>query len=389
MLVFKKVIFIYQHYASLTRANIMTAAKDDKVSSRHLQLPLGFHRTAPADLKQVMVFLDERFSSDPPVLLSQVFSRFSDQPETWTGARIAGIISSLFSDRMISCLLDGNASLQQHSSVFLEASDQWGRIHVVPRKRLQAGEMQAVAGTCKMLFGSDCPADQDALTHFLSKCIKQRKASLAAFARLTEAGKYPGAEQIRACLSFIRKWQDIADPYEKIRVVRDARDALVTFSLTFDRLKDFFENRAGRWESWCKTIDSFAEFQSEIEADPGAFEDFSRLRRILEMQSPWDELDGVDGLIARIKPVYERIRDERFNILQQDTLQEINRMIEDISTLLENAHARDEVRNTALVELQKIRKVIETENPGSRIFKHLEFAEEAFEKAQDIVLSRS
>jgi hypothetical protein len=64
-------------------------------------------------------------------------------------------------------------------------------------------------------------------------------------------------------------------------------------------------------------------------------------------------------------------------------------MIETISGLLENVHARDEVRNMALVELQKIRNVIEMDNPGNLIFKQREIAEEAFERAQDIVFSQS
>jgi len=367
----------------------MKMANDDKVSSRHLQLPLGFSKTDPGDLKRVMAFLDDSAAAEPPVLLSKVFSRFSGHPEAWSGARIARIISSLFSDRMISCMLNGNVLKQQHSSVFLESPDQWDRIQVIPRKLLVPCELEAIVETCQMVFGLDCPVDQDELTHFLGGCLKQWKASLAAFARLAENGKYPGAAEIRSCLSFIRAWQAIPDPYEKICVVRDGKSDLVSFSHSFVRLKDFFENGVGRWESWRKSIEKFIEFQSEIEADPEAAAGLSRLRRILEMQRPWDDIDCMDGIIARIKPVYERIRDERFNLLQHDTLLQINRMIETISGLLENVHARDEVRNMALVELQKIRNVIEMDNPGNLIFKQREIAGEAFERAQDIVFSQS
>jgi len=367
----------------------MKMANDDKVFSRHLQLPLGFNRTDPDDLKRVMAFLDDSAAAEPPVLLSQVFSRFSGQPEAWPGARIAGIIASLFSDRMISCVVNGNVSLQHHSSVFLEAPDQWDRIRVIPRKRLASGEMEAVVETCQKIFGLDCPVDQDALIHFFDGWMKQWKASLAAFGRMAETGKYPGAAEIRACISFIQAWLAIPDPYEKICVVRDGKAALVSFSYTLGRLKDFYENGVGRWESWQKSLEKFTEFQSEIETDPETAAGLSSLRRTLEMQSPWDEFDCMDGIIARIKPVYERIRDEKFNRLQQETLLQINRMIETISELLENVHARDEVRNMALVELQKIRNVIETDSPGDLIFKQREIAEEAFEKAQDIVFSQS
>jgi hypothetical protein len=389
MLVFFKVISIYQHNSSLTRPKIMKIANDDKVFSRHLQLPLGFNRTDPVDLKQVMAFLDDSAAAEPPVLLSKVFSRFSGEPEAWSAARIAGIISSLFSDRMISCMVNGNVFLQHHSSVFLESPDQWDRIQVIPRKLLVPCELEAIVETCQMIFDLDCPLDQDELTHFLVGCLKQWNSSLAAFARLAETGKYPGAAEIRSCLSFIRTWLAIPDPYEKICAVRDEKAALVSFSHTFVRLKDFYEQGVGRWESWRKSIEKFTEFQSEIEADPEAAAGLSRLRRILEMQRPWDDFDCMDGIIARIKPVYERIRDERFNLLQHDTLLQINRMIETISGLLENVHARDELRNMALVELQKIRNVIEMNNPGNLIFKQREIAEEAFEKAQDIVFSQS
>jgi hypothetical protein len=61
--------------------------------------------------------------------------------------------------------------------------------------------------------------------------------------------------------------------------------------------------------------------------------------------------------------------------VQRDSLLQINRMIETISGLLENVHARDEVRNMALVELQRISKSIACDKPGSHIFKHREISE--------------
>jgi hypothetical protein len=64
-------------------------------------------------------------------------------------------------------------------------------------------------------------------------------------------------------------------------------------------------------------------------------------------------------------------------------------MIKTISQLLEKVHARSDVRNMALVELQKIKKAIAIDMPNSHIFKQREIAEEAFEKAPDIVMSHS
>jgi len=367
----------------------MKMANEDKVFSRHLQLPLGFNKADPVDLRRVMAFLDDSAATESPVLLSTVFSRFSGQPDAWSGARIAGVISRLFSDRMIFCVVNGSVSLQHHASVFLEAPDQWDRIHLIARKRLASGEMADVVDTCRKIFGMDCPVDQDALIHFLGECLKQWKTTLAAFARMAETGNCPGAADIRTCLSFIQSWLAIPDPYEKICAVRDGKSALLSFFHVFSKLKDFYENGIGRWESWRKSTEKFSAFQSEIEMDPEAAAGLSRLRRVLEMQSPWDDLDCLGGIIARIKPVYERVRDEKLNRLQHDSLSQISRMIETISDLLDSVHARDEVRNTALVELQKIRNVIEMDKPGELIFKQREIAEEAFEKAQDIVFSRS
>ena len=367
----------------------MKMANDDKVSSRHLQLPLGFNKTDPGDLKRVMAFLDDRSSAKLPVSLSEVFSRFSEQSDAWSGARIARTISSLFSDRMISCVVNGNTSLYHHSSVFLEAPDQWDRIQVIPRKRLASCEMEAIVDNCQKIFGMDCPSDQDDLVHFLGVCLKQWKSLLAGFSSLAETGQYPGAKDIRSCLFFIQVWMTKPDPYEKICAVRDMESALSSFSHTFIQLKDFYENWIVRWECWRRSIKKFIAFQSEIEDDPEAAAALSRLRHILEKQNPWDDLICMDDLIARIKPVHDRVRDERFTLLQRDMLLKIDRMIETISGSLKNVHARDEVRNKALFELQKIKKAIESEKPNSLIFKHWEIAEEAFENAQNLVLSQS
>jgi len=367
----------------------MKMANDDKVSSRYFQLPLGFNKTDPGDLKRVMAFLDDRSSAELPVLLSEVFSRFSEQSDAWSGARIARTISSLFSDRMISCVVNGNASLYYHSSIFLEAPDQWERIQVIPRKRLESCEMEAIVDACQKIFGMDCPSDQDDLIHFLGVCLKQWESLLASFSNLAETRQYPGAKDIRSCLFFIQVWLAKSDPYEKICAVRDMESALSSFSRKFIQLKGFYENWIVRWEFWRRSIEQFIEFQSEIEDDPEAAAALSRLRHVLEKQNPWDDLNCMDDLITQIKPVYERIRDERFTLLQRDMLLKIDQMIETISGSLENVHARYDVRNKALFELQKIKKAIESERPNSLIFKHWEIAEEAFENAQDIVLSQS
>ncbi|MBI5590179.1 MAG: hypothetical protein HY881_06815 [Deltaproteobacteria bacterium] len=367
----------------------MKMAKGDKVFFRHHQLPLGFNKTDPGDLKRVLAFLDDNSPAEPPVTLSKVFSRFSGQPDAWSGARIAEIISCLFSNHMISCSVNGNVFQHHHAGVFLETPDQWERILVIPRKRLVSSELDAVVSTCQKIFGMDCPPDQDDLAYFLVDCLKQWKASLTGFGRMAEAGQYPGAADIRSCLSFIQVWLTIPDPYDKIRALSDGKAALVSFSHIVVRLKDFYENGIGRWGSWQKSLEKFTAFQPEIEDDPEAAVGLSKLRRVLAMQSPWNDLECMDDIISRIKPVYDRIRDERFNMLQRDTLLQINRMIETISGLLENVHARDAVRNTALVELQKIKKAIELDRPGGLISKQREIAEQAFEKAQDIVLSQS
>ncbi len=62
-------------------------------------------------------------------------------------------------------------------------------------------------------------------------------------------------------------------------------------------------------------------------------------------------------------------------------------MIETIVRMLNTAQASNEVRNAALIDLQKIRRVVEKDRPGSPTLKQRDRVEEAFEKAQDIVLS--
>jgi len=362
---------------------------DDKAFFNRIQIPLGFNRTDTGDLQRVMAFLDERSSADMSVFLSDVFSWFSGQPYAWSGGRFTRSISSLFADYMISCVMDGNIFLHHHSSIFLEVPDQWDQVRVIPRKRLSPDELEEIVALCQPILGLDCPVNQDDLTRFMIGCLHRWKSSLTVFASLAEAGQYPGASDIDSCLSFIQAWLAIADPFEKISFVRNGKNEISSFYDMFVRLKDFYESRTARWESWRKSLEKFSEFEPFLKKDAEVASDLSNLRLVLEMEHPWDKIGDIDATIARIKPVYERIRSDKYARLQQDTLLQIDQMIETISQLLENVHARNEVRNMALVELQKIRKAIKIDKPDIQIFKKREIAEEAFEKAQDIVLTHS
>ena len=367
----------------------MNPVNNDNIFFSRLQLPLGFNRTDTGDLQRILAFLDDRSAAGIPVSLSDVFSWFSGQPDAWYGRRFARSISLLITDHMISCVMNGNTFQNHHSSIFLEYPDQWAQIQIIPRKRLSMDELKEVVTTCQTILYMDCPDDQDGLTRFLIGCLNRWKSSLTVFHSLAEAGNYPGAADIRFCLSFIQAWLAITDPFEKISFVRNGKAELSSFYDMFVRLKDFFETKTARWESWRKSLENFTDFQPALEKDAEVASDLSKLRHVLEMAHPWDELEGMDALIVRIKPVYERIRNEKYDLLQDDTLSQIEGMIKTISQLLEKVHARSDVRNMALVELQKIKKAIAIDMPNSHIFKQREIAEEAFEKAPDIVMSHS
>lgn len=335
----------------------------------------------------MLAFLDDRTDAGRPVSLHQVFTHFTLPPLQWTGARFARTVSGLFSERLICCCSPDSDSVPLTSGVFLETPDQWDRIRVLPRKRLPPDEMAEVAADCRRIFGDDCPGDPDDLVRHLDRLLKQWKTLLAGFGKQAAAGKYPGSADICACIAYIQDWQGLPGPYEKIRSLRDGRQALRSFFDLFSRIRDFYENRRLQWESWQQLYEKYLEFHEQLGAGSRTAGDLSRLSRIMEMQSPWESPDAAEDLTARIKPVYIRIRDAHYAAVQQEILLEINRMIETISDLLNSTHARDEIRNMALVELQTIKKAIEIDPPGSQLSRQREIAEEAFEKAQDIVLS--
>ena len=139
----------------------------------------------------------------PPVLLSKVFSRFSGQPEAWSGARIARIISSLFSDRMISCVVNGNVSL---AAPFQRLSGDARSMGSDSSHSAKTSDIRRNGGCCptpvKRYSAWIARWIRMHLIHLLGECLKQWKTSLAVFGRLAETGQVSGSGGY-PCLSFI------------------------------------------------------------------------------------------------------------------------------------------------------------------------------------------
>ena len=366
---------------------MMKFLDDNREIPRPQQLSLGFDRTEPDDLKRVMAFLDDRPLLDAPICLSELFTWFSQSTGDRSGGRFVRCVSALFSDRMISCVMNGDMRLSHHSSFFLEDTHGWDRIQVMARRRLSPEALVEVVACCRVFGGMGCPADQDDLSRYLLDSLNRWTSMLASFGRKGRAGGYPGLEDIQFCLEFIQEWGNILDPFERLSFIHRRHAEGVSFFETLSRLKQFYESGALRWDAWRKWLDKFCEFQSTITTDPTISAEFFRLQEILQMAAPWNHLETVDALIERIVPVYERHRDERFARMQQETIQRIDGMIETIVSMLNTAQAPNEVRNAALVDLQKIRRAVDKEMPDSHILKQRDMVEEVFEKAQDIALS--
>lgn len=351
------------------------------------QLSLGFDRTDPDDLRRIMAFLDGRQASDAPVCLSELFTWFSESTGDGSGDRFVRCVSSLFSDRMIFCLMDGEVWLSHHSSFFLEDPYGWDRVWVMVRRRLPSEVLTEIVSCCREFGRLDCPADQDDLNGYLTDSLNRWMSMLEASGIKADAGGYPGSEDIRSCLEFVQEWRKILDPTERLWIIHRRQAEVVSFFETLSRLQNFFEGGILRWDAWRKSFEKFSAFQTAIVTDPTASADYFRLQEILEMAAPWNHLQTVDILIERITPVYERLRENKLTRIQQETIERIDGMIATIVHMLNEAQAPRETRNVALVDLQKIRRAVDTSKPDDHILKQRDMAEEAFEKAQDFVLS--
>jgi DNA repair ATPase RecN len=146
-------------------------------------------------------------------------------------------------------------------------------------------------------------------------------------------------------------------------------------------LSDFYKNQIKTWEALRKAVDRFKPNQTALDKDEDASKALRRMNEILATPSPYKMLKEVSGLISRVEAVNDTMVEET----RESAVEEVDRKIAGVVSLLDEKYANDDLRNKALFPLQKIKKKILAEDSMPNMAYQVNEAEEQHLNAFEVI----
>lgn len=351
----------------------------------HQQMKLDFEQTESKNLNEIESYLDMMVRNNNQIFLCDLTTHFARRPYGWQEWQTVLLVFRLFIDFKIYFVINGAKIQAEEAKDYLTKSAQWKNVKIIKRKVVEKSDLQNVKNLCKDIFGSIGPEGQDELSRFLRKRLRRWKKDLSSFKQLADTGIYPGKSEIDDCLNFVWKLLAIRDPYELIKAFIDRKNKLLDVSCKVHRLKDFYKNQIETWNSLLKAVDEFMPNQTALEKDHDAAEALCRIFQILNAPSPYSMLKDVCGLISRVKVINDALVDEKRALARSSAIEDVENMIAQVCSLLNEKNANSDLKNQALFNLQKIKKKLKSETSIPNIDCFLTDAEEQFELSLDLI----
>ena len=345
------------------------------------QLALDFENAEPMDVKEVRTFIDLMTAKNHSIVLSDLVQHFSGRPYGWGDLQVVVLIAKLFMAGNI--VLDQDGKLSPKDAIApLTKTPQWKSVKILKRPKLPEVEIKKAQALGKELFGSIAPDGQDPLVNFLRQGLSQWAERLQQYKPLADTGNYPGKNEIDDCLAITHSLKKVHDSYELVKAFNAKKEELADTSDDLDELDDFYTNQRSTWETLQKAMDRFKVNRNDLEKHDEAGKALKRLFQILDAPSPYGMLKDVNGLVSTV----EKANDELIEKRREAASQDVETIIDQVSTLLKENKADPDFSNKALYPLQEIKKKIQSEYSIPQIITYsVHDAQEQYEEALAVI----
>jgi hypothetical protein len=339
------------------------------------QLMLEFANKEPLDIKEVKIYIELRLLGNPPVILSELVHHFAKRPYGWGELQTVVLVAKIFMSGNISLVMDSSKLQPRDAVAPLCKTHQWKNVKIVKRKIPSEADIKKAQTLGKELFGAIAPDGQDKLSQFIRNGLDEWVNTLERFKPLADTGNYPGKTEIDTCLNTVKKVLTIHDSYELIKAFNDTKVDLEDASDDLSHVKDFYKNQQKTWETLQDAMERFEPNRTALEKNPDASIAFQRMTHILSASHPYEMLKEVNGLISRVQTVNDTlVREQR-----ESAVKEVDEKIKNLSILLTEKNAKDDMRNRMLSPLQDIKKKILSEHSIPQITYDVKEAQEIYE----------
>ena len=359
--------------------------KMKKTALRHKQLKFAFDQSDVRNTKEILTHVDALIADNGHIILKDVISKFFEKPYLWQEKRILQYIFDLFGDFKIRFLFNGEKIQPDDLKNLLNNASLWNNIEIIKPEVVDKTNLIKVGHLGEKLFGSAGPEKQNDLCLFLRRNLRSWERDLNSFSQLANTGKYPGKNEIDNYLNLLLRLLPIHDPNEFILNVISRKHDLLTAYKNLKILSDFYNHRIQTWDFMLKAIEEFKPNLAHLEKNPEVKSALARLELIINNPFPYELIEDISDLISTVKAVNDGIVENKTASFRAQATEDVLKKISQILSLLDRQNASPDIRNKALLNLQKIKRLIEKSRNIREISHNLDEAMHEFDIALDLI----
>jgi hypothetical protein len=332
-------------------------------------------------LKEVRDYIALMTSASKQIVLHDLVGRFGRRPFGWGDWETVLLVARLVARGDISLAAGGETLARDRVWDELDGPNKWRRITVHLRKSVSKDTLHKVRDLSKEIFGKTGPDSEDGLAGYFRDNLTTWQADFAGWLQVAETGTYPGVPEMKDGGGVIRKALSIEDPAAFLEHLFALKDEFLDLFEDYSDLSGFYKNQRKAWDDLTKALARFRSNEAELVKDEAARKALDRIRAIQAMPAPYGAINEGAKLIAEIDEVNDRLVKAR----RDHALSKVDELIVKIQAELDRQHSRAELRNSALVPLQRLRKQIDAEASIAHIFQLQSQAPDAYDEAFDLI----
>lgn len=347
-----------------------------------VELQKGLVQVNPEAVKEVSTFIKLKLDINHSVHVSDLVEQFVKRPYGWPEGEIVLLVARVFMAGEIKLLIDGDSLEPRDALEGLSKSVKWKNIKVIKRKQATKEDMEKASRLCKDLFGKIVPEVADDLSKALRAELGAWHKELSGYKQLADTGSYPGKKMIDSGLGSLSKLLQVKDTFELISTFNQSKDSLLDLSEDINILSDFYKNQKPTWEKLRSSLTGFRKNEAVLLKDSATAQILKRLEEIAAHESPYNMIQEVEPLVARLAEINETLLVEKKGTALKEVSSFIAQISKELSGIPEDGGT---FSNKVLSPIQLLKTKIAGETSIPNISYHLSECQSALHEALELI----
>lgn len=330
----------------------------------------------PKAMDDLRNYIGLKSSTDQQIVVRDLCTvRYAGRPYGWPEMETALLLAKLYKNQEINLISAGEAVAGEKVITLLSESKHWAKVTITPRKTVSSDTLKNARKLGQDLFAKQGPDNEDGLYEFLLEELSTIASRLQSFASIASGGAYPGGTLIDGGRSVIKGVTSVKESNKFLERFLEHKTELVDCLEDYELLNTFYTHQKPIWDAAQQQRAVFQGNATQLNQDDEIRRKLSQFNEILEADAPY-------GRVSELGELQKSIQQKNDILLSQHRKisgDVIDAHIDAVEAELDRISADDDLRNSCLAPLTKIKIGLDSQHSVA----HLEYAKEQAEQAKD------